>query len=321
MVSALGMHQNGLSSKNYGDYENVYDAYYRIKANDKFNELSRKELDDSRDYMASLSHLMPGLEHLDQTQRKVPSFVSMEWKTIQAMQDAEIKQVRTEEFMTRRAGIIRSNLKYLIQGAKRKSFERNRFIDIIKRIESHFIETRENYPYERNQSKFWRAFSKYIRKPGINLYSACAILNMVIMIYLFFFYAAMESSIDKTAILKLESFPGYMIILLFVQVAILCLERWIYLKSPKSWRQWETFSQDQTEGPYLLHMFKFAGQEHRTPLQKFAKIARRAHMLLCLSPALTADKLYERCKEDTQILAEKEKRKNDPRQDYIANPM
>jgi hypothetical protein len=36
---------------------------------------------------------------------------------------------------------------------------------------------------------------------------------MVIMIYLFFFYAAMESSIDKTAILKLESFPGYMIIL------------------------------------------------------------------------------------------------------------
>jgi hypothetical protein len=112
MVSALGMHQNGLSSKNYGDYENVYDAYYRIKANDKFNELSRKELDDTRNYMASLSHLMPGLEHLDQTQRKVPSFVSMDWKTIQAMQDAEIKQVRTEEFMTRRAGIIRSNLKY-----------------------------------------------------------------------------------------------------------------------------------------------------------------------------------------------------------------
>lgn len=112
MVSALCSHQNGLSSKNYGDYENVYDAYYRIKANDKFNELSRKELDDTRDYLASLSHLRPGVEHLDQTQRKVPSFVSMEWKTIQAMQDFGTKQVRTEEFMTRRAGIIRSNLKY-----------------------------------------------------------------------------------------------------------------------------------------------------------------------------------------------------------------
>ena len=128
------------------------------------------------------------------------------------MQDEDRKANRLNEFMFRRSTIIMSNLKPIIQAAKRKSFQKNRFIDIINMVEKHFIETRESYPYDRNTSKIWRTFSKYIRKPGINLYSATAILNMVIMIYLFFFYAAMENSIDKTAILKLESFSGYMII-------------------------------------------------------------------------------------------------------------
>ena len=51
----------------------------------------------------------------------------------------------------------------------------------------------------------------------------------------------MENSIDKAAVLRLETFSGNMIILLFIQVGILILERYIYLGSPVEWRQWETF--------------------------------------------------------------------------------
>lgn len=102
---------NGLSKKTYSDYENIYDAFLRMKMNEKFTELSKADYEEQDEYL----NLLTGLNKVK--------------KACTQSITKKIRHYSSEKFTK------------LIEETKRENFDKNRFLDIIKSIETHMIET------------------------------------------------------------------------------------------------------------------------------------------------------------------------------------
>ena len=209
----------------------------------------------------------------------------------------------------------------MIERIKTKNYENNRFVDIIKVIQSHMIETLKVYPYERIKNTTWRSFSKFIRKPGTNLYSWISVFTVFIILYLFVFYSSMEDSQETTSFLSLENFPGSMLVILFLQVAILVIDRYLYLKNPLSWRNWEIFRETEVQELRLYEYLKLKNSHNDRPIEKFTKLVRKLRIIFLFTQnKLDVDKFYKVIETEKKIY---ESRKKQPslNDDYKDNPL
>lgn len=89
----------------------------------------------------------------------------------------------------------------------------------------------------------------------------------------------MENTNEKQSILALENFPGNMVLLLFFQITVFILERIIYLKNPVSWRNWETFRDQELKETRVLDYFKLKDSDKLKPTEKLIKYVKKMRIL------------------------------------------
>ena len=136
------------------------------------------------------------------------------------------------------------------------------------------------FPHKRIMNLNWRVFSKYIRKPGQNIFYMITLLQIIIALYIFLFYQTMERTADGISeSLKYNQFSGAMVFMLFAQIFFIIFERYIYLLSPRKWRDFEMFrftsqNVDSKKERELLKRIS-SGLEGETPKEKFRKIVKR----------------------------------------------
>ena len=101
-----------------------------------------------------------------------------------------------------------------------------------KNAEPQFLEMYKSMRHANKHSFFYRVFSKGRLKPGKDLYPMLAILQVIILLYIFFFYDMMEFESKNNRkslgeILTVTQFSKNMILALFFQVMIMIVDRLI----------------------------------------------------------------------------------------------
>ncbi|KAL4512199.1 hypothetical protein ABPG72_005201 [Tetrahymena utriculariae] len=77
---------------------------------------------------------------------------------------------------------------------------------------------------------FFRLFSKYTKKSGVDLYPWIALIQVFLLIYIFLFYNEMQNGQqDLSSSLKYNQFSGSMVIFMIIQIIFMVWERYITL--------------------------------------------------------------------------------------------
>lgn len=98
--------------------------------------------------------------------------------------------------------------------------------------EQQFMDVYRNLSEPENHSFLYRVFSKSRFKPGKDFYPLMASIQLIILLYIFFFYDMMELESKKNRksigeLLTSSQFSSHMVIALFVQVVIMVIDRLI----------------------------------------------------------------------------------------------
>ncbi|KAL4474993.1 hypothetical protein ABPG74_001689 [Tetrahymena malaccensis] len=99
-----------------------------------------------------------------------------------------------------------------------------------KQLEEEISEKPDLIDPEVKTNFFFRQFSKYTKKSGIDLYPSIALIQVFLLIYIFLFYNDMQNGQqDLSSSLKYNQFSGSMVIFMIIQIVFMVWERYITL--------------------------------------------------------------------------------------------
>ena len=118
----------------------------------------------------------------------------------------------------------------------------------------------KNYGFIKKLQRFHRKNFTKLRneKPGKDFYKYYTFLQIIILIYIIFFYTKMErdSIIYNASAFKLKQFSGNMVIFAFIHVFILVFERFLYLKNIRKLKLISFKVFDKKTGEDVTYKFK-----------------------------------------------------------------
>ena len=118
----------------------------------------------------------------------------------------------------------------------------------------------KNYGFIRKLQRFHRKNFTKLRneKPGKDFYKYYTFLQIIILIYIIFFYTKMErdSIIYNASAFKLKQFSGNMVIFAFIHVFILVFERFLYLYNIRKLKLISFKVFDKKTGEDVTYKFK-----------------------------------------------------------------
>ncbi|EAR86334.2 transmembrane protein, putative (macronuclear) [Tetrahymena thermophila SB210] len=99
-----------------------------------------------------------------------------------------------------------------------------------KQLEEEISEKPDLIDPEVKTNFFFRLFSKYTKKSGVDLYPSIALIQVILLIYIFLFYNEMQNGQqDLSSSLKYNQFSGSMVIFMIIQIVFMVWERYITL--------------------------------------------------------------------------------------------
>ena len=113
--------------------------------------------------------------------------------------------------------------------------------------------------FEEKKSYFKKLFPRIRNeKPGKDFYSYYTILQIIILIYIIFFYTKMErdSIIYNASVFKIKQFSGNMVIFAFIHIIILVFDRFLYLKSARKLKKISFKVFNKNSGEDVTYQFK-----------------------------------------------------------------
>ena len=117
-----------------------------------------------------------------------------------------------------------------------------------------------DYKFIKRLQRFHRKNFTKLRneKPGKDFYTYYTIIQIIILIYIIFFYTKMErdSIIYNASAFKLKQFSGNMVIFAFIHVFILVFDRFLYLKNARKLKKISFKVFDKKTGEDITSNFK-----------------------------------------------------------------
>jgi len=104
--------------------------------------------------------------------------------------------------------------------------------NIFEEIEPEFVKALSKLPSKNNNNFFYRLFSFYNKKIGTEIYHLIAVVQLIIAAYIILFFSSMEDTqlnASITSSLKFNEFSGPMVIVLFLHIGVILIDRWIAL--------------------------------------------------------------------------------------------
>ena len=115
----------GLGEKNLTDYENVYEAYLRLKKNNQFNDLFKTDYESIHVYLTLLNNLKFKIKRIFTNDKKT---------AVEKNPEKAAEKYRE-----------------LIEEEKRITYSRDKFNTLVQSIEGHMLKTLAEFPRERNE--------------------------------------------------------------------------------------------------------------------------------------------------------------------------
>jgi len=106
------------------------------------------------------------------------------------------------------------------------------FEKVITDIEKDFTQNLDKFTLSNQKSYFWRLFSIHNKKIGRDVYPFVAMVQSILAVYIMIFYTAIESgSLTEsiTTSLRYNEFSGAMVVMLFLQIGFILVDRGIVL--------------------------------------------------------------------------------------------
>jgi len=106
------------------------------------------------------------------------------------------------------------------------------FDRILNEVEQDFMTGISKFSFRNQTNYFFRLFSNYNKKVGVEVYPVIAIVQLIIAVYILAFYSSMENgnlSQSITSSFRFNEFSGPMVLALFAHIGIVLLDRRIVL--------------------------------------------------------------------------------------------